>query len=145
MELEKLGYYPTPEYPTGKEFHELEKLTQYMPRRWRADHLVGRVLLLAALSGLGPSAMVADDDIDGHMVGTAQLWPMQPTEADACWILQRYRRAADTPTLDTAAMPIWHSPEDWERDVEEYRTAHPNATQLSLREALTILADWLHK
>lgn len=143
MELEKLGYYPTPEYPTGKEFHELEKLTQYMPRRWRANHLVGRVLLLATLSGLGPTAMVNDTDV--HMVGTTQLWPLQPTEADACRILQQYRRSSDTrtPTLDTVSMPVWHSPEDWERDVEEYRAAHPNATKLSSREALTIMADWL--
>lgn len=131
MELERVRSYPTPGYPTAKEFHELEKLTQYMPRRWRAKRLVGQILLFVALSGL-----------DFWHGKNTQSYPWVPTEADAYHFLQSHR-SASAYTIPTADMPHWHCPEDWERDVEEYRMAHPTIGELSHEEALTILANWL--
>lgn len=131
MELERVRSYPTPGYPTAKEFHELEKLTQYMPRRWRAKRLVGQILLLATLSGLDFMRRI-----------NTRPYPWVPTETDAYWFLQSHRSLLNY-TIDTTDMPHWHSPEDWERDVEEYRMAHPTIEELSPKDALTILANWL--
>lgn len=132
MELEKVRSYPTPGYPTAKEFHALEKLTQYMPRRWRSNRLVGQVLLLATLFGL-----------DFLHRSSTQLQQWVPTETDACWFLQSYR-STDKHAIPTADMPEWHSPEDWERDVEEYRLSHPIFGELSREEALAVLANLLN-
>ncbi|MBR4961964.1 MAG: hypothetical protein IKY52_13800 [Clostridia bacterium] len=52
MQIEKVRSYPTPRYPTAVQFHETEKITRYMPRRWRAKRLVGQVLLITAVTGL---------------------------------------------------------------------------------------------
>jgi len=52
MQLEKVRSYPIPKYPTALQFHETEKITRYMPRRWRGKRLVGQVLLFTAMTGL---------------------------------------------------------------------------------------------
>lgn len=144
MVLEKVRSYPTPDYPTAKEFHELEKLTQYMPRRWRTDRQLERVLLFITLTGLG--APEKDNAPQASLAGDDQLCHKQCTEVDAYHFLQTYSDlSTGRPSMlpDITTMPDWHSPEDWDRAVEEYRMAHPTLCELSQREALQLLADWL--
>lgn len=132
MELEKVRSYPTPGYPTAKAFHELEKLTQYVPRRWRSNRLVEHVLLFTTLTGL-----------DVRRTNTHPSKHIQSTEADANRFLQLHEGSPCPYTIHTDDMPDWHCPEDWERDVEEYRMAHPALAELSPKEATIALANWL--
>jgi len=52
MQIEKVRTYPVPQYPTAVQFHNRERVTHYLPRRWRCHRLVGQVLVFTALSGL---------------------------------------------------------------------------------------------
>lgn len=153
MKLEKLSYYPTPGYPTGKEFHELEKLTQYMPRRWRGKPLVGQILLLVTMTGLCTLSpdMVGDEDTDPSstcslpqptdIADDAWARRLQLTEGDAAALLrERLHTPCRQPLPDRSAMPVWQSPEDWERAVAEYCALHPAFAEMTKEEALAWLA-----
>ncbi|MBQ7921618.1 MAG: hypothetical protein IJ325_03455 [Clostridia bacterium] len=66
MKIEPLRSYDTPEYPTAEKFRSTDVLTKYIPRRWRYNKWVGKVLLFVVLTGLCSCSLEKGEESGRH-------------------------------------------------------------------------------
>lgn len=104
MQLEKVRSYPIPRYPTAVQFHETEKITRYMPRRWRGRRLVGQVLLFTAITGLC-SCSIRDTAETTEVNVHAAVEPDTGSEKTP-WYLQIFRGDGQTEPEQPGERPL---------------------------------------